>query len=898
MRPATIDRSGAAPAASRRGASRIRTIRHANRAAARPRNRSILPRLLAGAAVGFGLTTFIAVALVFVTVSTAVGVLSVGLPDPGRLEALTFAQPTIVYDRTGKVRLGSFQREERRVIAFEDVPRLVLDATTTAEDRTFWANSGFDVPAILAAAAEGASGQGERGASTITQQLVRARLLPDEATEAGSDRYVRKAKELIQSMRLSETFPGEEGKERVITAYLNEIFYGHGAYGIAAAARIYFGATDLADLTPAQAALLAALPKSPSTLDPYRFAVEDDDGRLVVEPGSAPLVRRDWILRGLSDGARWTDLGPGELAKALSEPVVLAGEVGRTFQAPHFTWQVRRQLESILGSTEAVETGGYRVITSLDWDAQRLAEKWLTAAAIVPNISRAKGEALLKRLKIPKTDLGWIRTLRGKDLHNGALVALDYETGDVLAYAGSASYTRDSLTSRKFSPKYDVAGDGARQPGSAFKPILYASAFDARKLTPGSLLLDVTTEFNVRERWAPRDADQLERGPVLVRKALQYSLNIPAIRALERVGNERVAATAEAFGLRFTGGTEAFMQSGLAGALGTVEVRTIDLTSAYGTIANGGVRIPPRMILQILNPDGSVKWSAPTEAGTEAISAAAAYQVTDILAGNTSKRQNPIWAEKLALNNGKQGARRPAAVKTGTSNDARDLATYGFLPPGKGDHPSLAVGVWMGNSDHSDPRSREPATSLTAAAPLWRAFVRDYTDGRPVTTFQPPAKGLVRAKIDAWSGGKPGPWTRETTKAWFIKGTEPGAKRAIDPDGLLYTPSCGSYRVDLTKAELGPSSWDAAVQDWMNRARRGVGVTGQFDSRTAYFWEESSWGGTLAGSCYVPRPVEAKNGRGDPPPKGKPPKEDKPPKPADGPAPAPPPAEPSSLTTQ
>ncbi len=731
---------------------------------------------------------------------------------------------------------------------------------------------------------------------------MRARLLPEEATEAGSDRYLRKAKELIQSMRLSETFPGEEGKERVITAYLNEIFYGHGAYGIAAAARIYFGVTDLADLTPAQAALLAALPKSPSTLDPYRFAIEDDEGRLVVQPGSTPLVRRDWILRGLSDGARWTN----SRAERARGRAVRAGRPGRRGRAhvPGAAFHVAGPAPARCdpGQPEAVETGGYTVITTLDWEAQRLAEKWLTAAAIVPNISRPKGEALLKRLKIPKSDLGWIRTLRGKDLHNGALVALDYETGDVLAYAGSAGYTRDSLTSQKFSPKYDAAGDGSRQPGSAFKPILYASAFEARKLTPGSLLLDVTTEFNARERWAPRDADQLERGPVLVRKALQYSLNIPAIRALERVGNERVAATAEAFGLRFTGGTEAFMQAGLAGALGTVEVRPIDLTSAYGTIANGGVRIPPRMILQILNPDGSVKWSAPDEEGTAAISAAAAFQVTDILAGNTSKKQNPIWAEKLALNNGKKGTRRPAAVKTGTSNDARDLATYGFLPPGKGDHPSLAVGVWMGNSDHSNPRSKEPATSLTAAAPLWHAFVRDYTDGRPVTKFQPPKKGLVRAKIDAWSGGKPGPWTRATTKAWFIKGTEPGAKRAVDPDGLLYTPSCGSYRVDLTKAELGPASWDAAVQDWMSRARRGVGVTGQFDSRTAYFWEESSWGGTLAGSCYVPRPVEAKSGRRQAA-KGKPPKEASRPRRTSRPSPvtsrtpAPPPAEPAGLTT-
>ena len=247
-----------------------------------------------------------------VIVTTAVGVLSVGLPDPSQLEALTFAQPTVVYDRSGTVELGRFQREERRVVAFGDVPQLVLDATTTAEDRTFWANGGFDAPAILAAAAEGASGTRERGASTITQQLVRARLLPSEVTAAGADRYMRKAKELIQSMRLSEAFPGEQGKERIITAYLNEIFYGHGAYGVAAAALIYFGVSDLAELTPAQAALLAGAAQV--ALDarsvPLR-RVKDDEGRLVVPP-DAPAGRPPRLdpAAGWPRARRWTKLTP------------------------------------------------------------------------------------------------------------------------------------------------------------------------------------------------------------------------------------------------------------------------------------------------------------------------------------------------------------------------------------------------------------------------------------------------------------------------------------------------------------------------------------------------------------------------------------------------------------
>src|SRR6476619_7485368 len=228
--------------------------------------------------------------------ATTLGVMSAGLPPPTELDKLGFDEPTIVYDRAGKVELGRFEDERRRVLAFDAVPKTILDATTSAEDRTFWQNAGVDVPALVSAVAENASGASDRGASTITQQLVRARLLPPDATAAGADRYIRKAKELIQSSRVTDRFPGEAGKQQIISAYLNQIFYGHDAYAIAAAADIYFGVTDLTTLSPAQAALLAVLPKSPSTLDPYRYAHADDQGRLIVPPDSPPVVRRNYIL--------------------------------------------------------------------------------------------------------------------------------------------------------------------------------------------------------------------------------------------------------------------------------------------------------------------------------------------------------------------------------------------------------------------------------------------------------------------------------------------------------------------------------------------------------------------------------------------------------------------------
>ncbi|HEV8516803.1 MAG TPA: transglycosylase domain-containing protein [Candidatus Limnocylindrales bacterium] len=830
-------------------------------------------------------TTIVGVVALFLVSGTvlssaalhALDELQADLPDPAILEDLDFAEPTIVYDRTGTVELGRFQREERRVVSFEDVPKLVIDATTAAEDRTFWQNEGFDPAAIGSAILEGAAGEGERGASTITQQLVRARLLPGKYLEPGADRYLRKAKELLQAARLTEKFPGEPGKVRIVTAYLNQIYYGHQAYGVAAAASVYFGISDLSKLSVSQAALLAGLPKSPSTLDPYRYAVEETevvDGetvtRLVVPRDAPPVLRRDYVLSGLRQGERWTKLSASELRAALEEPIVLAGERPLIFRAPHFTWQVKRQLDGIVADREPVETGGYRVITTLDYEAQKLAERYVYAAAVLPNLSGDEMQAAIRRFGIER-DRDWLTRLRGRDVHNAAMAAVDYRTGDVVAYAGSAGYYRRT-DSRKLDPKYDVAGVGFRQPGSAWKPIVYATAFETQRLTPGSLLLDVTTQFGRDSRtgraWAPRDADLRERGPVRVRKALQYSLNIPAIRAIDRVGNEAVARQAEALGITFRGGELQFLRSGLAGAIGTVEVRLLDLVSAYGTLGNGGMRVPPRMILEVRDTHGNLVYQAGQPAATRAIGAQSAYLVTDILKGNTNPAENLIWGPLFKLDNGPNGERRPAAVKTGTTNDTRDLSAYGYIaPPADQQHPALAVGVWMGNSDYTQPLGDEPTFASDGPARVWHAFLRDFTQGWPVADFPRP-DGLVQARIDAWSGGPPGPWTRDVVNELFIAGTQPGGGRAVDPGGLLYTFNCGTWQVHPLKAEPR-EQWRDAVSDWAARARRGAGVVGHYGSATAYFFGLSSWGGPIYGPCPPP-PKPKKKDKPSPSPDGEP----------------------------
>ena len=878
--------SGRSPLPSGRSPLRLsprtRAVLGARRATLRHRPQRLpLGRILFAVVLAFVVGVGSLGGLGFVAASGAVAMLSGDLPDPAQLASLTFSQPTIIYDRTGKVELARFEREKRRVVAFDEVPRLLLDATTTAEDRTFWDNEGYDPAAILAAVVQNASGEasGERGASTITQQLVRARLLPDEVIQ-GQDRYLRKILEVLQASRLTAAFPGEPGKEQIITAYLNEIYYGHEAYGVAAAADIYFGVTDLAELTPAQAALLAGLPKAPSVYDPYRYAVEDAEGRLVVPAGSPPVVRRDYVLRELAT-SRWTHLTPQQIDEALESDVVLVGERPTIMRAPHFAWAVRDELVRELGSLDAVETGGYRVITTLDWDAQKLAERYLYGAAIIPNLPRDRADKVLASMDFNRVDRAWIRALRGKDIHNGALVAVDYRHGDVLAYVGSAGYYSQEMAGRKFQPQHDAA-KAPRQPGSAFKAIVYATAFDRKVLTPASLLLDISTDFG--GGWSPKDADELERGPILARQAVQQSLNLPAIRALERVGNEPVADTAEKLGINFLGGHDAFLQSGLAGAIGTVETRPIDLTAAFGAIGNGGVKVPTRFILSIDGPNGASVFEAPDQPdGVKAISPQAAFLMNDVLAGNTDPRQNSWWSRTLALRNGPDGQRRTAAAKTGTADNRRDFSTYGYLaPPRDIDAPAVAVGVWMGNSDHSAPQTRVQATSLTTAGQVWHAFLREYSNDWPMADFEPP-KGVVQATADRWSGGDPGPWTRATVREWFIKGTQPDAKNAVDEAGLLYSRGCAGWMVDPVKAELGPERWDDDVAAWVRRARQGVGTRGPLGSTIAQW--SGSWGGPLIGPCARKEEPGGSGGPGGPHPT-KPPKPTKPPPPPQEDAPA------------
>ena len=822
-------------------------------------------------------SAFVAVGLAgLVGVAAAYNYYSQGLPDPrDTLSNLTFDQQTTITDRTGDVLLAKLGEFKREVVAYGDIPPEMLDATTAIEDKDFWINPGFDPAAFVSATLDTLAGH-PRGGSTITQQLVRARLLPESAF-AGS-REERKIREIIQSLRLTEAYPGEEGKKEIITAYLNQNFYGNQSYGIAAAARTYFN-EDLDQLTLAQDALLAAIPQSPTKFDLVKNAEVDckkpvpeggdcapADVQLVVPSDSEVVIRRNYVLdqmktRSPLSGSKHT---VNEYEAAKLEKVVLAPQLSTNWLAPHFVWQVRNELASIVcpdipvDQCEKIDTGGYHVTTTLNWTMQAKVQKWLLAAAWVPNHSDPR--TALANLKIPSADWPWLTSLRGKNLHNGAAAVIDYRTGQVLAYAGSASYT--AAGNRKFQPKFDVLSDGWRQPGSSIKPVNYAIGIEDRRMTAATMFMDVVTDFG--GRFTPTQADDKERGPVRLRTALQFSLNIPSIKAGLMNGLDHFFQRSKDFGVHYIPSAVPVVSMGI----GTLEVHPIDLLGAYGAIADGGKLMPRTMILKVTAPDGTPVWpdaAAKAQKGKVVVSPQTAYIMTDILAGNTEPRTNPFWGDWAIYDH---GVRRPAAYKTGTTNDNRDVHAYGFLaPPSDPKAPALAVGVWMGNSNNEP---NKDTLSLKSSAPLWSRILTDVSRGMPIVDWKRPS-GLVLASVDAITGMKPGPFTTKTVKEWFIKGTEPtqgdDLRRTVDIDtasGLLWQDGCvGPMKtvgaLDFSQVESDHPNWQRADNNWTKRAARGAGVAGgPKGTRTQYFYGDGffpfgrTWGGIFAPSELCP----------------------------------------------
>ena len=604
------------------------------------------PGLGGGSISGFAGAIGIVIAVFALFTATAAasawGFFSSDLPAAHDLEDAPMPLSTFIYDRTGEHLLYRLEDQRRELIALEQVPKKLQEATIAIEDKSFWTNPGFDLGGIIRAwRANQASGGITQGGSTITQQLIKTRLLGDEPT------YTRKIKEAILAVEATRIYP----KAKILEMYFNQIYYGNQSYGVKAAAGTYFGVGDLNQLTLGQMALLAGLPQLPSEYDP-------------VQNANAAKARRTAVLDAMVESGYITK---AERDAADAEKIEVK-QVATPILAPHFTFRVREQLAQIFGEKAAYE-GGYRVYTSLDWNMQLLAEKEVR---------------------------DHVDSLKGANVNNASLITMDPTTGEILAYVGSYDYYNNSP---KVRGDYDSAGIAMRQPGSTFKLFTYLTAmqkgFLGKPLTASTILNDI--EFCMNDgsakgycpKNAPNNGFSVQNGPLTFRQALRESLNLPALSVARAVGVDAIMETVAQLGIRRDWGDRA--NYGLSFAIGAGELRLIDMASAFQTVANMGTRVEPTFIHHIVDSKGKVvKDYATKPEGRRVLDPGTAYVFADILKDNTDPTQNWIFGSWTTIG-------RPAGLKTGTTDNLQDVWAIGFTP-------QRLTGIWMGNADNSEMR--------------------------------------------------------------------------------------------------------------------------------------------------------------------------------------------------
>jgi len=550
------------------------------------------------------------------------------LPNPSIISTEHKIESTKIYDRTGKVLLYDIHGEEKRTIVLaEHINQYVKDATLAAEDDEFYLHSGIDFKAILSALRDDILNPGKlRGGSTITQQLVKNSFLTPEKT------ITRKLKEALLAVKLEKSYQ----KDEILTFYLNQIPYGSNAYGIEAAAQTFFN-KKASNLSLAESALLAALPKAPSYYSPYGNNKDK------------AFERKDYVLDRMHSIGHITE---EELGEAKNETLAFSQE-SRGIKAPHFVFYIREYLEDKYGY-EYIQGAGLNVYTTLDYDMQKLAENTIT-----------ESEEHLERY----------------GASNAAIVALDSKTGQILAMVGSKDY-------------FDLENDGnfnvttaKRQPGSAFKPFAYAELLE-KGFTPNTMLFDVETEFSLlddpEESYKPQNYDGEFRGPVALKSALAQSLNVPAVKALYLAGIDDVLAMVKKMGITTL---EDRSRIGLSLVLGGAEVKPLEIASAFSVFSNNGIKNNITSILRIEDSKGNVmeEWQQEPE---RVIDENIAKTITSILSDNSLR--SPVFGENNYLN----FKNIDVAAKTGTTQEYRDAWVVGYTT-------DVSTAVWVGNNDNT-----------------------------------------------------------------------------------------------------------------------------------------------------------------------------------------------------
>lgn len=653
------------------------------------------------------LTRFSSILLIFILVSI-LGVIGViiffftQIPSPDSLQSRNVAQATKIYDSKDELLYDIFENQNRTPIKLEEVPEVVKQATISIEDKDFYKHQGFSMVGITRAALNFVTNRRvEGGGSTITQQLVKNSLLSADQS------IVRKIKEFILAIQLERVYK----KDQILEMYLNEIPYGGTAYGIEAAANLYFG-KHAKDLSLGEAALLAGLPQRPSVYSPY---------------GTHPELARERqaeVLRRMAEDGYIKKEQAEEAKKQVLTYRTAQNEIG--FKAPHFVLYVKQKLIDQFGD-KLVEQGGLRVTTTLDFKLQEEAQK------------------------IVKDE---VEKLKEFDANNAATVVLNPKNGQILAMIGSRDY---------FDQDYDGNVNVAlslRQPGSATKPITYAAGMQ-KGYTASSVLVDVKTEFPggaSRPSYIPVNYDGQFHGPTQVRFALGNSYNIPAVKMLALVGVKNVLDLGYRMGLSTWEPTQENVDSvGLSLTLGGREVRLLDLTSSFGVLGNKGIKQDPVSILKVTDAKGKTLYEYKESEGVKVVEEGISYIISNILSDNGAR--TAAFGSNSVLNI----PGKTVSVKTGTTDEKRDNWTVGYTP-------SVVVGVWVGNNDNK-PMNPKIASGVTGASPIWNKVMTVALRGRSDEKPNQPG-GLSYIDIDGLMGGLPKEGS-PTRKEYYVKGSEP-----------------------------------------------------------------------------------------------------------------------------
>ena len=634
----------------------------------------------------------------------AVGVLAAGvsafwvltilprsLPSVTQLESFEPSVGSKIYDENDE-QITEFHVERRIFVSLSQMPPTLKEAVLATEDARFYSHFGVDPIGIARAIYQNfRRGRIVEGGSTITQQLAKVLFLtPDRSLD-------RKLKEAVLAVKLERRY----SKDRILEMYLNQIYFGHGAFGVEAAARTFFG-KGVSELTPAECVLLAGLPKAPATYSPF-------------DHSEASVRRRSVVLARMVDAGM---LKPAQAKQIAGSTVGLVPPERRRTTGQYYLEYVQQYLEAQFGA-DLVFKGGLHVYTTLSPTLQLKAESSLRDGLRALETRRA--------------------SLAGKDAPpperpEGALLAIEPQTGYIRAMVGGYDF---------FKSEFNRAVQARRQPGSAFKPFVYMAALEAGQ-TPASVVDDSPIQFPLAggKIWKPDNYDRKFRGPITYQQALEESINVAAIKVQERTGIRHTVDIARRLGV------DSPLQENLSIALGTSDLTLLELTSAYGALANQGVWVKPTAIRYVLDAQHKLLEENVPQ-GRQALPADLAYVTLHMMKG-TVLRGTGQAASALG---------RPVAAKTGTTNDYSNAWFIGFTP-------TLATGVWVG---YDRPRSLgKDETGSRVAVPIWTTFMKEALAGKPVEDFPVP-EGVVVMPVDlSLSGGcaRPVPMA-------FLAGTEP-----------------------------------------------------------------------------------------------------------------------------